>query len=590
MISNTALGLLIALLSSSPYFVSSYVTSGLPGPKHRAWLKEMTVEVCDTAPGELSQEMCNRAPQLLSAWAKNPYTKTKKSNWKNKNKKNGSFVLSEHEGFPHHGKECAMFCEKILKRLVDERRAGNMDAIANTQSYNALIDVWSRTKEHGIGAQRAEQIVVGMQDAYSEGEVDVQPDLESFRLVLQAWSLASSQGQGREEHAPHRAQRMLEWMLMLYDSGENALIQPDGNCFEIVLNAWAKSNHKDAPRKTEELIMQMDRLYSEGNYKVKPNRMHFNQVLTAWSKSKPVDMPSPKQRQQYSIATARRAESILNHMNTISKGGETDYHPDNIYANAEQRTIDSANHDISPNIATYSAVCLAWAKSKHDDCGRRAEKILKQVEHRFKIYNDVNNTPDTILYNMVIDAHSKTSSNKAHVKSRAVLDRQINMVKKYGNKKCRPDVYSFTSVLASCASLNGSSSRKEKLHAFEIARSTFDEMCRSDVQPNHVTYGTMLKACGRLLPLGKERRKFTREYFRKACDAGCVGDMVLDRLKDAASPIQYNGLLNGHTRNTLPAEWTSQVPKNDNRRNTQMRSFKSNKGNRTNNGRNTQRS
>ena len=35
MISNTALGLLIALLSSSPYIVSSYVTSGLPGPKQR---------------------------------------------------------------------------------------------------------------------------------------------------------------------------------------------------------------------------------------------------------------------------------------------------------------------------------------------------------------------------------------------------------------------------------------------------------------------------------------------------------------------------------------------------------------------------
>lgn len=235
---NTALRLLTALLSFSPYLVSSYVTSGLPGPKHRAWLKEMTVEVCDTAPGELSQEMCDRAPQLLSAWAKNPYTKTSKSKWKNK--KHGSSVPLEHESFPHHGKECAMFCERLLKRLVDERRAGNMDAVANTQSYNALIDVWSRTNERGIGAQRAEQIVVGMQDAYSEGEVDVQPDLESFRLVLKAWCLASSQGQGREEHAPHRAQRLLEWMIMLHKSGENALSQPDSNCFEIVLSAWVK--------------------------------------------------------------------------------------------------------------------------------------------------------------------------------------------------------------------------------------------------------------------------------------------------------------------------------------------------------------
>ncbi len=233
---------IIPSLLSIQYFlsfltvISGYVQSGLPGPTHRAWLKEMTSEVCDTAPGELTEEMCNKAPQLLSAWSQNPYVRHNHANKRknqNSNNSNDSFEI-----FPHHGKECAMFCERLLKRLVDERRAGNTNAIASTQSYNCLIDVWSRSGERGVAAQRAEEIVMGMQDAYAAGEISVQPDVESFRLVLRAWSQAAHKGE--EEYAPHRALRLLEWMANLYESGQNDLLQPDADCFDIVLSAWVK--------------------------------------------------------------------------------------------------------------------------------------------------------------------------------------------------------------------------------------------------------------------------------------------------------------------------------------------------------------
>lgn len=498
-------------LSLQP-FGFSYVTSGLPGHKHLAWLKQMTIEVCDTAPGELTQEMCSKTPQLLSAWAQNPYlphTKYKTST----------------DVFPHHGKECAIFCEKLLKRLIDERRAGNQNAIASTQTYNALIDVWSKSGERGAAAQRAEEIVIGMQDAYSSGQKDVQPDLESFRLVLKAWSKAKD-----EQYAPQRAKRLLEWMVQLYESGENDLVQPDAECFEIVLNSWANSNHEDAPQRTENLIMYMDLLYSNGNDKAQPNTDHFNQVLIAWSRSK------------LSKAAAQRAEDILNHMILLSKR--------------------KGNEHLKPNIGSYTAAVAAWAKSGDDDSGRRSEKLLKQAEHQFRVNNDASVSPDTIIYNFVIDAHAKTSSLRAPQRARAVLDRQIRLYNE-GNKKCRPDIYSFTSVLSSCASLVGSATNEEKRKAFEIATSTFSDMYRFNLVPNHVTYGTMLKACGRLLPVGKERIKFTREYFRKACKDGCVGEMVLNRLEEAASPAQYKGLMNGLTKSTLPPEWTSRVPENE---------------------------
>ena len=504
--------LLILLQAACLPLANGYITAGLPGHKHRAWLKQMTVEVCDTAPGELTQEMCNKTPQLLSAWAQNPYVPHTKGK-------------TEANVFPHHGKECAIFCEKLLKRLVDEKRAGNQNAIANTQTYNALIDVWSRSGERGGAAQRAEEILIGMQDAYSSGQEEVQPDLGSFRLVLKAWDQAKN-----EIDAPHRAHMLLKWMVSLYESGENTNAAPDADCFDIVLHSWASSKHEDAPQMAEKVIMCMDRMYNNGNEDVKPTRENFNKLLTAWSKSK------------QPLTAARRVQDILNHMILHSKSGDS--------------------IDLTPNIATYHAVIAAWAKSKDDDCGRRAEAVLNQVEEQYRVTQDEELCPDAIMFNLVIDAHAKTSSNKAHLKALNVLDRQIDLYEK-GNKKCKPDVYSFTSVLSSCASLNGSASRQEKVHAFEVALSTFSEMSRFNLVPNHVTYGMMLKACSRLLPLGKERRESTREFFSKACEDGCVGDMVLNRLEDAAPPAQYNGLMKGLTRNTVPSEWTCKVPEKE---------------------------
>jgi hypothetical protein len=131
---------------------------------------------------------------------------------------------------------------------------------------------------------------------------------------------------------------------------------------------------------------------------------------------------------------------------------------------------------------------------------------------------------------------------------------------KSGVERCEPDVYNFTSVLGSFASLAGS--RKEKFQAFEFSLSDFNEMRRAGVTPNHVAYGTMLKAFGRLLPNG-DREKITQEYFRKACDDGCLGTMAMTRLRDAATITQYKGLLEDLDEDNLPHEWIRNVPEKE---------------------------
>jgi len=360
-----------------------------------------------------------------------------------------------------------------------------------------------------------------MQDAYLAGETEVQPNLDSFKMVINAWSKAGE----NEKDAAHRAQRVLEWMMQLYKSGENNFAKPDLECFEIVLHAWAVSHRPDAPQKAEDLVTLLDISYIEGSTTVKPTRTTFNQLLTTWSKS-----THPE--------AAQRAEGILHHMKRMS-------------------SLEGYEH-MKPNIVSYTTLISAWAKKGSSDSAIRADNILKQAVDQQK--EDEEECTDAIMFNIVADAYAKSSSNKAHLKSRAVLSRQRALYAS-GHKRCKPDVYSFSSVLGSCASLTGS--RKERLQAFDVTILTFRDMCLSKVTPNHVTYGTMLKACSRLLPVGKERVRYTKEYFKMACKNGCVGDMVMRRFEESASDDQYRGLMKGVTRNNLPSEWTYAVPSND---------------------------
>jgi len=128
---------------------AAYITSGLPGHRHREWLKQMTFDVCQLPIGDLTPEQCLQTPQLVSAWAENPYiTRAERL----------SLRRSDDEINPPHGIECALECERLLKRLVDERRAGNLNAKLATEAYNSLMGVWSRSGDMLASAERTEQV------------------------------------------------------------------------------------------------------------------------------------------------------------------------------------------------------------------------------------------------------------------------------------------------------------------------------------------------------------------------------------------------------------------------------------------------
>merc|ERR1711920_882705 len=111
--------------------------------------------------------------------------------------------------------------------------------------------------------------------------------------------------------------------------------------------------------------------------------------------------------------------------------------------------------------------------------------------------------------------------------------------------------------------------RKEKQKAFQVGLSTFQQLKNSDEYgcPNHVTYGTMLKCCALLLqPSNPLRQKWTKSLMLQCIEDGCVGEMVMSRFREAASPELFQEVMKGVNKKNLPSSWTSNVNEKRNSR------------------------
>ena len=504
MISQNRKLLLLLSVFQAPLYANAYITSyaAVPVKQKVAWLKKLTGDICESPTGELSDEMIQATPEIMKGWRSSKVS----------------------------GTENAIAVEGLVKRIIDENKAGNPKVVPpSTFDYNCLLEGWARSGAGSFAAERGEQILTEMEERYQDGDINVQPDLSSFKAVLMAWRESGS------SYSAHRAQRVLSWMLRLYEEGTNERVLPDSDCFDIVLQTWSRSKDKMAPRYAEKLLGEMEKVsQSTQSKRLKPRTVSFNAVLGSWYKS--------KEKFAY-----KRVCSILEFM-------------ENLY-------YVEKNERVKPDAATYSIVMGSLAKAADVRGAKKADKILRRLEKEYKAGN-LSWEPDTILFNTAIGCWTKSRSEGAYRKARSILDRQLHVYNS-GSKKCRPDVYGYTSVLSSCAVEPGN--RKEKDKAFNVATSTFTELEQRSEEfgsPNHVTYGTMLKACAHLLPPSSPLRKqWTRRLFEDCAKNGQVGDMVVSRLREAASLPEFKELMQGYTRNSLPRAWTRNVKeKNDYRR------------------------
>lgn len=500
--------------------VDAYVNvrSAVPEPRKVEYLKKITGEICEQPTGKLSDAMIADSHRVMKGWSTTNYKTSSKEN--------------------------AVAIENLVKRLVDEAEAGNVNASPTAKDYNCMLESWARSGEGVYAAERCEEILTQMESEYeSDVSPQIRPNLSSFKIVLQAWKHA-----GGQNLSSFRAQRILEWMSSLHEEGKNHLAQPDQMCFDTVLQSWSRNDHEEAPVYAERLLAKMETMRLESTAivpLVQPRTVSFNAVLGAWGRAS-LSPSSPSAFASQSSSTSwQRSCDILQFMEKLYYvEGDTMVEPDRV---------------------SYSLVLRTLARHKTDDrAAPKADKILRFVEKKYK-NGDLSWRPDTLLFNTVMGCWSHSQVKGSYRKARGILDRQINLFSssegKAGCDDCRPDVYGFTTVLSSCSMEKGDEAEKAK--AFNVARLTYMQLLSHKDQyglPNHVTYGTMLKCISKLLPRNSaERKKWTRKVFNQAVGSGCVGNFVMSGLQEATSPKQYKDLMRGHTKKSLPRGWTRNV-------------------------------
>mmetsp|Transcript_90360 Transcript_90360/g.260513 ORF Transcript_90360/g.260513 Transcript_90360/m.260513 type:complete len:876 (-) Transcript_90360:45-2672(-) len=324
--------------------------------ERRAWLVQATNNVVSSEPGSLVTGHWHELVSMLKAWSRRS----------------------------KFDPEAPIIVERVFKRLLDEKAAGNFEVSASTELYNILLDAWAcaaifRTREESTASQRAREILVSLQEAYEEGaDADLKPDAQSFHVVLHA--VCRTEG-------PVVARRVLAWMEYLYKVGKNADAKPTRKHYIMILDAYANSKRENAGVLVEGFLRHMK---VTG---VTPDTYCYNIAIKAWIRSK--------------------------------GGRESAEHADRILEEMEA----------PKDLVTYSTVISAWAASgMRSHAVARAEELLKEL-------NEAGLEPNTIVMNSVMSTWVK-SRNPAAVNRTADMLEQMEL-----SSTCLPDLFSYNTHL-----------------------------------------------------------------------------------------------------------------------------------------------
>jgi len=420
--------------------------------------------------------------------------------------------------------------EQLLDRMDQMYERGYKNVKPNVRTYNAVIDTIYRSRKGS--PENAEALLLKMIRHYESGDADLQPDTFSFNAAIQCFT------KSRRPDAGDRAMALLQKMLSLHEKG---VVEPDARSFSHVIEHYSKSSDKDAPTKAENLLKMMVNLYLQqaknGKYSenLMPNLFSFTAVMMSYTRSHP--------------NAGVHCEEILVLLNYLY-------------------TASNCNPKLKPNAFVYNCVLDAYSKSgKLRVSAQRAQEILSIMEQEYSNgRDDMRPTAKTYILTMICFAKSKEIG-----KARKTLNilRRMNQQYHNGNTLAQPNVQAYSILINAVAFTNHENFEEEK-ESLDIAKTAMKELQDCDFdEPNSITYGSFLKACGNL-NLPKELLEHdARSSFLKCCEEGQVNEYVVSQLKNAVSnemleeliPNWYNLEYRKNRWNKgLPPHWSRNVP------------------------------
>ena len=434
----------------------------------------------------------------------------------------------------------ATMVEQLLDRLLRERQHS---AEANYHeeevlALNLAIKAWYNANVKG-SAEKAQKILKRLTEVTSAESTKKQreasqlqrqqPDLFSFAYCYAAWyreAVFAEKTVGNTK-ASLAAMRKAESVL---ESMKDALMVSNDDTLDLVedmnslLVIW--SNDVDLPDLAEKFL----RFFSSGDQWI--NTRSYNLVINAWAKSQRRD-------------SIDRAHALLREMETSSR--------------------------VESDLLSFSGVISCIANSKRSIDAKRADDVLRELDK-------YNVAPDNIIYNQVINIHSKSGARGSADRCEKLVNVMEGLAND-GNDKVAPDVRTYNLVLSAWANEKGPEEAEKVLQRLET---------HGSINPNCISYITCMDAYARvgdahnnlrLLSMmeksfkkGNKNAKPTRRAYTSALnalaqsgrgDAGTRAEALVNSMeqmyKAGNSDMKpdtkvYNILINSHKSSATRAE------------------------------------
>jgi hypothetical protein len=417
----------------------------------------------------------------------------------------------------------AIMIEGLLKRILDEKEAGNTGVEVNVDMYEMAIEAWaivsSATEDQKIAlaaANRADDILRSLQDkCVHTGDENLKPTSQSFLTCLGAFANAACPKPTPEASdrsaAAAKCDETLQWMEDLAFEGQNIDAAPSTMAYSLAMDAYAKSGDRDAGAKAEvilrrlisspaqentrcynivinafiqgrrggaidnaeRILAEMEQKYAAtSNASIRPDVVSYTSVINGWANAR---------RKSYG---AQRAENILNRMQAISDDTT-------VVANQAVDGIVIAA-PVRPNVITYNAVLKAWSRSQDNRAPAKAEAIVRTMESMYKAGNN-DAKFDRTTFNTLI--HTLSNGGKVETAQRAedILQR-TEILADRGHLEWAPNLYTYNSCIEAWAKVTDPAANSAE-HAYRILLRLIAQYEHGDnVRPNSFSYNQVIFA------------------------------------------------------------------------------------------------
>jgi len=324
--------------------------------------------------------------------------------------------------------------------------------------------------------------------------------------------------------------------------------KPDAITYVTCFNAYAYSKTEEDATEAERLLEQMNEMYLDGDDTMKPSVRSIKVLLDAWIKVGAID----------------KAENVLNQYKDMlinidndndgsgNKSRNTMTPEDwkgiyrsilmgcTLHDNPKRATaylklmID--NKDIEPDIACYNRIIDSYIQLGERDCAKRSQEIFELVESRRKVGAL---SPDERVFTSFIKALTVGKVPGLYKKADLILKR-IESLGEGSNRDVQPTIWTYNAVLNACA--ESAHIDDTNLHeAFQTSVRVFTKL-REDMDPDHITFGNMIR-CADLLPSQSETRdKFITATFKLCCKSGHVNNYFIRDFCSVASKDLWTSL------------------------------------------------